>query len=115
MVNDQSTTDQLKLTYLVSQNDLYGRPKGPLIGRPKILDMSNILFKNPDDQLIHRSLYTSVGPFLVGSSNTKVCRPVELCFLSLNDRTTSLPDPTINLYTSGVDLINFHRLVEPGL
>ena len=28
---------------------------------------------------------------------------------------TSLPDPMINLYTSVVDLINFHHLVELGL
>ena len=39
-------TDQLKLTYFVGQNDLCGRPNRSLIGRPKILDMSNILVKN---------------------------------------------------------------------
>ena len=50
MVNDQSMTDQLKLTYLVGQSDLCGRPNSPLFSRPKILDMSNILLKNPDGQ-----------------------------------------------------------------
>ena len=59
-------TDQLKLTYLVSQNDLCGRPNSPLIGRPNKLDMSNILAKNPNDLLIDRPLWTSVGSFLVG-------------------------------------------------
>ena len=34
--------------------------------------MSNILVKNPEDQLILLSLWTSVEPFLVGSSNKKV-------------------------------------------
>ena len=68
MVNDQSVTDQLKLTYLVGHRDLSGQPNSPLIGRPTILDMSNIFLKNPDDQLIRRSIWTSVGTFLVGSS-----------------------------------------------
>ena len=43
--------------------DLFGRSErlvrttnSPLIGRPKILDMSNILLKNPNDQLLRRSL-----------------------------------------------------------
>ena len=88
MVNDQLMTDQLKFTYLVGQNDLGGRPNSPLIGRPKILDMSNILVKNPNDQLIYQSLETSNGSRLVGSSHKKVksaCGSVN--FLSLNHPT----------------------------
>ena len=46
----------VELTYLVGQNDLSGRLNRPLIGRPRKLDMSNILAKNPDDLLISWSL-----------------------------------------------------------
>ena len=44
--------------------------------------MSNILVKKNNDQLICRSLYTSVEPILVGSSQKRGSCPVELC---LND------------------------------
>ena len=80
-------TDQLKLTYLVGQNDLCGRPNSPLIGRPNKLNMSNILAKKPNDLLIDLPPWTSVGSFLVGRSQDNHNRPVELLFLSLNDQT----------------------------
>ena len=80
-------TDQLKLTYLVGQNDLCGQPNSPLIGRPNKLNMSNILVKKNSDILIDRPLWTSVGSFLVGRSQDNHNPPVELWFLSLNDQT----------------------------
>ena len=43
--------------------------------------MSNILVKNPDDLLIVRKLWSSVGPFLVGRSQKRYNLPVELFFL----------------------------------
>ena len=51
VVADLSVTDSLKLTYLVGQNDLSGRPNRPLIVRPKMLDMFNFWLKNPTDLL----------------------------------------------------------------
>ena len=49
VVND----DQLKLTYLVGQNDLSARPNMSLIGRLTRLDMLNILAKNRPEPRKH--------------------------------------------------------------
>ena len=49
--------------------------------------MSNIFVKNPADLLISRSLWLSVGSFLVNRSQKRYNRPVEVCFLSVNDKT----------------------------
>ena len=75
-------TDQLKLTYLVGQNDLSGRLNRPLVGQRKILDMFNFLVKKPTDLLFGRRLWTSVGSILVGMRQKRYNRPVEVCFWS---------------------------------
>ena len=49
--------------------------------------MSNILVKNPDDLLIDRPLSSSMESFLVGRSQKRYNRPVEVYFVSLNDIT----------------------------
>ena len=87
MATDQSLKDQLKLTYLVGQNNLSGRPNRPLIGRRKILDMFNFLVKKPTDLLFGRRLWTAVGSVFVGRTQKRYNRPVELCFVGLNDKT----------------------------
>ena len=70
-------TDRPNEIYLVGQKDLCGRPNSPLIGRPNILDMSNILAKKTNDQLIcwplwmPRSLFWLLEPrnHMVGQWN----------------------------------------------
>ena len=83
LYTDQSLTDKLKLTYLVGQNDLSGRPNMPLLCRRKILDLFNFLVKNPTDLLFGRRLWMAMGAFLVCRSQTRYNRPVEMCFLCL--------------------------------
>ena len=78
VVSDIMTTGLIKLRSFVSHNDLSGRPISPAVGRQTISDMSNNLFKNSDDQLTLRSLWTPVGPFSVGRSQKRTCQPVEL-------------------------------------
>ena len=78
VTSDQSLKDQLKLSYLVGHRDLSGRPNSPLIGRPTILDMSNILLKNPDNQLICRPLWMPRSLFWSLGAKKTYGRPVEL-------------------------------------
>ena len=54
-MTDLSLTDQLELSYLVSQNDLSGRLNRPLIGWKTILDMPNIFVKNAANLMICQS------------------------------------------------------------
>ena len=51
VVNDILTADILKLRSFVSHYELSGHPISPVVGRRTILDMSNILLKNPDNLL----------------------------------------------------------------
>ena len=76
------------MTYLVGQNNLFGRQMMPLSGRQTGLNMFNILVKRNTDLLISWSLSSAVGSFLVGRGPKSDNRSVELqFFLGLNDIT----------------------------
>ena len=47
VVSDILTTDRIKLRTFVGHNNLSGLPNIPVVGPQTILDMSNILVKNP--------------------------------------------------------------------
>ena len=75
------------------------------------MNMSNILVKNPDDLLISRSLKSFMGSFLVGRNYKRYNRPVELCFVGLNDRT--LVGSAIFCFILRLDY-GYQRLVHKG-